>query len=78
MAFGLPIITTNVGGLQYFFKEGKMGYTSTPKDIDELSEKLEQLLLDHQKLSEMGKFNFEYAGKYLTSDIVSKRIYNYL
>jgi glycosyltransferase involved in cell wall biosynthesis len=77
MAFGLPVITTNVGGLKYFFKED-MGYTSTPKNVDDLIKKLKLLLLEPEKMNQIGKFNFDYAQQNLASDIVSKRLYNWL
>ena len=77
MAFGLPVITTNVGGLKYFFKED-MGYTSIPKDVDDLIQKLRLLLLAQSKMNKIGKFNFDYAQKNLASDRVSKRLYTWL
>ena len=78
MAFGLPVITTSVGGLQEFFQEVNMGYTTVPKDVDDLVDKLKLLLLDHSKISKIGDYNFDYIQKYLTSDIVSKRLYWHL
>lgn len=77
MAFGLPIITTSVGGLKHFFKED-MGYISIPKDVEDLIEKLKLLLLAPKKINQIGKFNFDYAQQNLASDIVSKRLYTWL
>ena len=78
MAFGLPIVTTSVGGLKHFFKENKMGYTTTPKDSRDLTEVLRLLILDKSKMVEMGRFNFDYAQKYLMSDTLSKRLYQHI
>lgn len=78
MAFGLPIITTSVGGLKYFFKEGEMGYFCIPKEIESLTNALASLILNPKTINKIAKFNFEYAQKYLMSDNISKRLYKHL
>ena len=78
MAFGLPVLTTSVGGLRYFFKEGKMGYTSIPQDRDTLLHALKMLILNQEKMLEIAKFNFDYAQEYLMSDNVAKRVFKHL
>ena len=78
MAFGLPVLTTSVGGLRYFFKEGKMGYTSIPQDRETLLNALRVLLLEQDKMLEIAKFNFNYAQEYLMSDKVAKRVFRHL
>ncbi|HIP33170.1 MAG TPA: glycosyltransferase family 1 protein [Bacteroidia bacterium] len=78
MAFGLPIVTTSVGGLKYFFKEGKMGYFCMPKERKSLKNALEALILNPNTMLEMAHFNFEYAQKHLMSDAISKRLYGHL
>jgi len=75
MAFGLPIITTSVGGLKDFFMDNKMGYITKVKDRDDLERVLTNLLNNHKKIVSMGQFNFEYAQEHLMSDTVS-RIFN--
>ncbi len=40
MAFGMPVITTNMGGLKEFFQDGKMGFFVEPKNVDDLELKL--------------------------------------
>jgi len=78
MAFGMPIITTRVGGLKDFFKDTKMGYLIEPKNIDELEKKLELLFIDKDKLIEFGKYNHDYANKKLLNTVVAKRIHGYI
>jgi len=78
MAFGLPIITTSVGGLKDFFMEDKMGYISKVKDRDDLERVISKLLNNHEKLVSMGQFNFEYAQNNLMSDTISKIFNNHL
>jgi N-acetylglucosaminyldiphosphoundecaprenol N-acetyl-beta-D-mannosaminyltransferase len=78
MAFGLPVVTTNVGGLKDFFQEEKMGYTAIPKDTEDLIKKIKLLLLNYSKITKIGEFNFNYAKRYLTSNMVSKRLYKHI
>lgn len=78
MAFGLPVVTTDVGGLKEFFKDKKMGYSVQPKDVKQLSEKLELLLLDLDKVVEMGKYNYQCANEKLLNTVVAERIHQYM
>jgi glycosyltransferase involved in cell wall biosynthesis len=75
MLFGLPVITTEVGGLKYFIKEGEMGYLVKPKNTNELIEKIEYLIGNHEKMVQISKYNFEYAQNHLTNDEMAKRLY---
>ena len=75
MMFGLPVITTKVGGLKRFFKNGKMGYFIEPKSIIDIEKKIELILSNKAKLKEMSKFNYQYAQKKLTNDVVAKKLY---
>lgn len=78
MAFGLPVITTNVGGLKEFFQDNKMGYLADVHNSKNLEEKLFMLIDDKEILKKISMFNYEYAQKYLLSTIVAKRIYKHL
>jgi len=77
MAFSLPIVTTSVGGLKYFFKE-EMGYTAIPQDSNDLKDKLKSLIVDHSAMKRMGKFNFDYAQEHLMSDSIVSRLHKHL
>jgi glycosyltransferase involved in cell wall biosynthesis len=74
MLFGLPIITTKVGGLKKFFKHKQMGYFIEAKNIKDLENKIELILKDKNKLEEISKFNYQYAHNNLTSNIVAKKL----
>jgi len=78
MAFGLPVVTTPVGGLKGFFKDGKMGYFVHPKETKQLSEKLELLLSDLDLVAEIGKYNYEYAHKKLLNSVQAERMHQYM
>jgi glycosyltransferase involved in cell wall biosynthesis len=75
MLFGLPIITTNVGGLKYFIEEEKMGYLVDVKSKNSLVEKIELLIENPEKMRKMSKYNFNYAQKELSNDVMAKRLY---
>jgi len=78
MAFGMPVITTRVGGLKDFFIDKKMGYFVEPKNVTEIEDKLELLLIDKEKIIQIGKYNYNYANKKLLNTVIAKRMYNYL
>jgi glycosyltransferase involved in cell wall biosynthesis len=75
LAFGLPVITTQVGGLKDFFQDEKMGYFVKLKNSTDIKEKLELLIEDKNKIIEIGNFNHKFAEKNLLNSIVSKRIF---
>jgi len=78
MLFGLPVITTRVGGLKSFLIDEKMGYFIEPKDVDDIEDKIEMMLSNKEMMTEMGKFNYEYAREHLTNSVIAKGIYNHL
>jgi len=78
MAFGLPVITTNVGGLKEFFQDKKMGYFVKGDNIKNIEEKLIQLISDRDKSKEMSKYNYEYAQKRLLNIVVAERLHKHI
>jgi len=80
MAFGLPIITTPVGGLTDFFNES-MGRFVEIRCIDQIRSAIEEFIKDNEINIKISRFNYDYSKKYFTSDVVAKRlneIYNTL
>ncbi len=55
MAYGLAIVTTNVGGIPKLIDDGVSGYICEPGDIQTISDRLVALLSDETKGTEMGK-----------------------
>lgn len=78
MAFGMPVITSKVGGLKDFFKNGKMGYFVEPKNVKQIEEKFESLLLNKDKIIEIGKHNYAYANEKLLNNVVAERMHGYI
>ncbi len=62
MAFGKPMIGTDIGGITDQIVEGKTGFLVPPKDSDILAEKIDILAKDDKLIETMGKnarVNFE-------------------
>jgi glycosyltransferase involved in cell wall biosynthesis len=74
MAFGLPIITRQVGGLKDFFTNEKMGYITESLDPSDFAEIIDQLLQNPGKMKDIAQYNYIYAREHFISDIVVKRI----
>jgi len=78
MAFGMPVLTTKVGGLKAFFQDEKMGYFVQPKNIEELEEKLDLLINDRNKIIDMGRYNHNFATDNLLNTVVAKRLVSHM
>ena len=44
MALGLPIVSTNVGGIPYLIDDGVTGLLINPSDSDQMAEKINELI----------------------------------
>ena len=74
MSRGLPIIYTRGEGIDGFFPEGVVGYSTNPDDVDEMTDKIELILKNYPKMSnncieESKRFNWhdiatEYSHLY--------------
>jgi len=74
MAFGLPIITRPVGGIADFFISEKMGYSLNSKSEIDFAEKIEELIINPNKIAEFGKFNYSFAVKNFMASEVAKKL----
>ncbi|MDR7098305.1 glycosyltransferase involved in cell wall biosynthesis [Lysobacter niabensis] len=54
MAYGMPVVTTPVGGIPEAVTDGMEGFLVEPGDIDALADRLARLLRDEALRSEMG------------------------
>jgi len=61
MAFGLPVITRPVGGLNDFFENGKMGYLIESLDPIDFAEKIAYLIENEELVQKMSANNHSYA-----------------
>ncbi|MBQ2974725.1 MAG: glycosyltransferase family 4 protein [Clostridia bacterium] len=61
MGYGLPIVTTNVGGIPKIVKNGVNGYMLTPGDCEGFANAISEILSDSNKRKAFGKCSFEIA-----------------
>ena len=71
MAFGMPIITRNVGGLPDFFEDGKMGYITDSLDPKDFAEAILPYIENKELTMKVSKYNHEYAKKYFMASKVA-------
>jgi len=73
MAFGLPIVTSDAGGIPDFFEDGKMGYLVRGKDPQSYAESIEHLILNGDLCQKISCFNYEYSrGHFLPANAVKR------
>jgi glycosyltransferase involved in cell wall biosynthesis len=68
-ASGIPVISTNVGGVQNAMVDGETGLLLSTFTPEELAEKIERLALDSEQRTQMSKNAHTFAKKqfsYLT------------
>lgn len=64
MSYGLPVITTLIGGIPDFFGDKKSGVAVTPGNVDEIYEAILLFLNDRSYISQMGKYGREEAKRF--------------
>lgn len=75
MATGLPLITTNIGGIADYSIDGKTGYVAGPDDAENYAQALLSLK-NNQPLSEkMGRFNKKHV-KQFSQEVVNQIMFN--
>lgn len=74
MGFGLPVITTKVGGIKDFFEDGKNGAFIEIANSNDIAEKIKMLINNIGSLTDISLHNFEMANREFRSDIVAKRM----
>lgn len=72
MGFGLPVITTPVGGLIDFFKDGKNGFLTPINNIEKLTENIENLAAQQELMKSMALNNYSLANSIFRSDRVAE------
>ncbi|MBC7876523.1 MAG: glycosyltransferase family 4 protein [Anaerolineales bacterium] len=70
MAYGLPIITTPVGGIPEVVRDGTNGILITPGDYEALANAIVHLVQNEQLRLLMGNNNREDAKKYYSQEII--------
>ncbi len=78
MAAGVPVISTNVGGLPEINIEGETGFLGNVGDVDTMSRKAIELLSDEDKLARFKKNAEDQALKFDIDNVVPEyeKLYN--
>jgi glycosyltransferase involved in cell wall biosynthesis len=74
MAYGLPVVTSAVGGLKDFFEQDRMGKIVNPHNPDNICHALAELLDDTESRAEIGEYNRHYAQRNFSASSVAKRL----
>lgn len=69
MAFGLPLITSNVQGLPDYVKNGVTGYMCSPRDVTAFSENINKLVCDESLRKKISAENKIQVCKYKVEKI---------
>jgi glycosyltransferase involved in cell wall biosynthesis len=77
MAFGLPVVTTRVGGIPDFFIHGAMGFMVDSSDPEKLADAVLTLLNDKTAAMQMSLNNYHYARTHFYSKVVVDRLESY-
>lgn len=72
MSVGLPIITTNVGGVPEVVKDGENGILVPAKNVRSLREKIEFLVLNKSERQKMGSQGVEIAKDFSWETVLEK------
>lgn len=76
MAFGLPIISRPVGGINDFFKEGEMGYLLKSFSPEDYAEKIQHLIDNPALTKEIADRNHCYAKQHFLASKVAEKFEN--
>ena len=76
MASGLPIVTTNAGGIKDILGPKQLNYMSDISDRDKFKELLNSLLYDNVLCENLISENLEYVKKYSTPNVAKMYIEN--
>ena len=72
MSYGLPVITTLIGGIPDFFEDGKNGVAVSPGNIDEIYKAILLFVNDRSCISRMGEYCKETSLKFSPMEIENK------
>lgn len=78
MMFGLPVISTNEGGILDIVKNGETGFIVDKQNPEKLAEKLKHFIDNPEKVSLMGKKGREYFIEKYTLEVFERRIVHIL
>jgi glycosyltransferase involved in cell wall biosynthesis len=73
MAYGLPVVATDVGGISEAVQDGVNGFLIQPGECEKLAERIDRLATSPELRLEMGKSGYELAaGKFALPVIINQ------
>ncbi len=73
MAFGLPVITSSVGGIPDFFENDKMGLMTNDISPNNLANLIELLITNKEKRKKIAEFNYLFAkNRFYVNKVISR------
>lgn len=72
MAFGLPVLTTDVGGIIDFFENERMGFIIKPDNTKEIVDHILTLKKNTELRNTISEYNFEYSKKFYSSNVYKR------
>jgi glycosyltransferase involved in cell wall biosynthesis len=80
MAFGLPLLTTQVGGIKDFFQDGIMGVALSMENLkgNATIDRIAAIIADRNELEKISRYNFEFAKQRFYAEAVSRRLHDVL
>ena len=78
MACGLPLITSNIHGINDYSKNGVTGYKCAPTDVDGFADAIKKLINNPDLVKKISQYNVNLASKYEVSQIncLMKNLYD--
>ncbi|MBI9046760.1 MAG: glycosyltransferase [Anaerolineaceae bacterium] len=73
-ALGKPALGARIGGIPELVRDGDTGMTFTSGDVDDLRDKIEQMLESSDEIPEMGKRARSYVEQELNSEVHYKHL----
>lgn len=74
MAFGLPVFTRHVGGLNDFFEDGKMGYITDSLNPIDFANAMIPYIENPELTKQVAHYNAQYARTHFMASNVAKQI----
>lgn len=75
MAYGLPVVSTNVGGIPQLVENGKNGFLCEPGDTKALGERIKELLSDRDRYISASRESYRIAGQNYSFDAHLEKLF---
>lgn len=74
LAYGLPVLATDVGGIAEAVEHGVNGYLISPGECDVLAERMDQLAASSELRLEMGKSGYRMAADKFDLSVIMRKL----